>query len=184
MSQSRDGGNADAGTEDPASDRFEEDVLALVPALRRYARSLMRSDPDGEDLLQDCVEKVLARRAQWRGINLRAWAFTIMTNLCRNRHRHIAMHPQVPLDEDLGLQAENRESDPLERLRLERALNGLSVENRSVLMLVVIEGYRYQDVAEMMEVPIGTVMSRLSRARHQLAAAMKDDNVIRMRRPK
>src|SRR5688572_30507089 len=113
MSQSRNGGNADAGAENPASDRFEEDVLALVPALRRYARSLVRSDPDGEDLLQDCVEKVLARRAQWRGVNLRAWAFTIMTNLGRNRHRYLSMHPQVALEEDLGLEAENRESDPL-----------------------------------------------------------------------
>lgn len=184
MSPSRNGGNTDAGGDSPASDRFEEDVLALVPALRRYARSLVRSDPDGEDLLQDCVEKVLARRAQWRGVNLRAWAFTIMTNLGRNRHRYLAMHPQVALDEDLGLEAENRESDPLERSKLERALNGLSAENRSVLMLVVIEGYRYQDVAEMMAIPIGTVMSRLSRARRQLAEAMKDDNVISMRRPK
>jgi len=167
-----------------APDRFEEDVLALMPALRRYSRSLVRSDPDGEDLLQDCVEKVLARRAQWRGVNLRAWAFTIMTNLSRNRHRHTALHPEVELDDTLGLQAETQASDPLERSRLERALNGLSAENRSVLMLVVIEGYRYQDVAEMLAIPIGTVMSRLSRARHQLAEAMKDDNVISMRRPK
>ncbi|MBD9488463.1 RNA polymerase sigma factor [Ensifer sp. ENS11] len=184
MSSSRDGVNMDAGAKSPASDRFEEDVLALMPALRRYSRSLVRSDPDGEDLLQDCVEKVLARRAQWRGVNLRAWAFTIMTNLSRNRHRHTALHPQVELDDNLGLQAETQESDPLERSRLERELNGLSAENRSVLMLVVIEGYRYQDVADMLAIPIGTVMSRLSRARHQLAEAMKDDNVISMRRPK
>ena len=184
MSSSRDGVNMDAGAKSPASDRFEEDVLALMPALRRYSRSLVRSDPDGEDLLQDCVEKVLARRAQWRGVNLRAWTFTIMTNLSRNRHRHTALHPQVELDDNLGLQAETQESDPLERSRLERALNGLSAENRSVLMLVVIEGYRYQDVADMLAIPIGTVMSRLSRARHQLAEAMKDDNVISMRRPK
>lgn len=184
MSSSRDGANADAAAHGPASDRFEEDVLALMPALRRYSRSLVRSDPDGEDLLQDCVEKVLARRTQWRGVNLRSWAFTIMTNLSRNRHRHTALHPEVELDETLGLQAENHESDPLERSRLERALNGLSAENRAVLMLVVIEGYRYQDVADMLAIPIGTVMSRLSRARHQLAEAMKDDNVISMRRPK
>lgn len=184
MSSSRDRMSEGAEANAAAPDRFEEDVLALMPALRRYSRSLVRSDPDGEDLLQDCVEKVLARRAQWRGVNLRAWAFTIMTNLSRNRHRHTALHPQVELDDDLGLQAETKESDPLERSRLERALNGLSAENRSVLMLVLIEGYRYQDVADMLAIPIGTVMSRLSRARHQLAEAMKDDNVISMRRPK
>ncbi|OOG73515.1 RNA polymerase sigma factor [Sinorhizobium sp. A49] len=184
MSSSRDRMSEGVEANAAAPDRFEEDVLALMPALRRYSRSLVRSDPDGEDLLQDCVEKVLARRAQWRGVNLRAWAFTIMTNLSRNQHRHTALHPQVELDDDLGLQAETYESDPLERSRLERALNGLSAENRSVLMLVVIEGYRYQDVADMLAIPIGTVMSRLSRARHQLAEAMKDDNVISMRRPK
>lgn len=184
MSSSRDRMSEGVEADAAAPDRFEEDVLALMPALRRYSRSLVRSDPDGEDLLQDCVEKVLARRAQWRGVNLRAWAFTIMTNLSRNRHRHTALHPEVELDDTLGLQAEAQVSDPLERSRLERALNGLSAENRSVLMLVVIEGYRYQDVADMLAIPIGTVMSRLSRARHQLAEAMKDDNVISMRRPK
>ncbi|WEX76267.1 RNA polymerase sigma factor [Sinorhizobium numidicum] len=184
MSHGRNGPDMSAGAEAPAPDAFEEDVLALVPALRRYSRSLVRSDPDGEDLLQDCVEKVLARRAQWRGVNLRAWAFTIMINLYRNRHRHSAQHPEVEFDDALGLVAEEADTDPLERLRLERALARLSADNRAVLMLVVIEGYRYQDVAEMMAIPIGTVMSRLSRARRQLAEAMKDDNVIALRRPK
>ncbi|QFI66977.1 hypothetical protein EKH55_2103 [Sinorhizobium alkalisoli] len=167
-----------------ALDDFEENVLALMPALRRYSRSLTRSDADGEDLLQDCVEKVLARRAQWRGVNLRAWAFTIMTNLYRNRHRRQTQHPEVELDETLDLVTEEERGDPLERRRLEQSLDRLSPENRSVLMLVVIEGYRYQDVAEILAIPIGTVMSRLSRARRQLAQAMKDDNVIALRRPK
>ncbi|MCA1443683.1 RNA polymerase sigma factor [Ensifer sp. IC4062] len=184
MSHGRDGQEGSAGTDPSAPDAFEEGVLALMPALRRYSRSLTRSDPDGEDLLQDCVEKVLARRAQWRGVNLRAWAFTIMTNLYRNRHRHRAQHPEVELDDELGLAAAEDNADPLEKLRLERALDRLSAENRSVLMLVVIEGYRYQDVAELMAIPIGTVMSRLSRARRQLAEAMKDDNVVALRRPK
>ncbi|HXV29573.1 MAG TPA: RNA polymerase sigma factor [Sinorhizobium sp.] len=184
MSHGRDSPKTSAEAEASAPDDFEENVLALMPALRRYSRSLARSDSDGEDLLQDCVEKVLARRAQWRGVNLRAWAFTIMTNLYRNRHRHQAQHPEVEFDDALGLAADEESADPLERRRLERALERLSVENRSVLMLVVIEGYRYQDVADILAIPIGTVMSRLSRARRQLAEAMKDDNVIALRRPK
>ncbi|OAP38551.1 RNA polymerase subunit sigma-70 [Sinorhizobium glycinis] len=184
MSQDRDGSDASAGADASAPDAFEEGVLGLMPALRRYSRSLARSDSDGEDLLQDCIEKVLARRQQWRGVNLRAWAFTIMTNLYRNRHRHRALHPEVEYEEALGLVAEDQNADPLQSRRLERALDRLSAENRSVLMLVVIEGYRYQDVAEMMAIPIGTVMSRLSRARRQLAEIMKDGNVIALRRPK
>lgn len=184
MSHDRDGPKASAEAEASAPDEFEENILALMPALRRYSRSLARSDSDGEDLLQDCVEKVLARRAQWRGVNLRAWTFTIMTNLYRNRHRRQTQHPEVEFDEALGLVAEEESADPLERRRLEHALDRLSAENRSVLMLVVIEGYRYQDVAEILAIPIGTVMSRLSRARRHLAEAMKDDNVIALRRPK
>ncbi|MHC2351039.1 RNA polymerase sigma factor (sigma-70 family) [Sinorhizobium meliloti] len=90
----------------------------------------------------------------------------------------------MEFDEALGLRAEEDNADPLERQRLMRGLERLSADNRAVLMLVVIEGYRYQDVADMMEIPIGTVMSRLSRARRQLAEAMKDDNVIALRRPK
>ena len=184
MSHDRNGPQTGAEAAASVPDSFEEGVLALMPALRRYSRSLMHSDPDGEDLLQDCVEKVLARRAQWRGANLRAWAFTIMTNLYRNRHRRKAQHPEVQLDEELGLAVQEQDADPLERQRLVRALDRLSADNRAVLMLVVIEGYRYQDVAEMMAIPIGTVMSRLSRARRQLAEAMKEDNVIALRRPK
>ncbi|WP_457661669.1 RNA polymerase sigma factor [Sinorhizobium medicae] len=184
MPHGRDGLKNGAGETISSPDPFEDKILALMPALRRYSRSLARSDTDGEDLLQDCVEKVLARRMQWRGVNLRAWAFTIMTNLYRNGHRHRARHPEVEFDQALDLRAEENNADPLERQRLVHALEQLSADNRAVLMLVVIEGYRYQDVADMMEIPIGTVMSRLSRARRQLAEAMKDDNVIALRRPK
>ena len=69
----------------PSPDTFEGQILALLPSLRRYSRSLTRSDVEGEDLLQDCVEKVLARRGQWRGINLRGWVLTTMTNLYRKQ---------------------------------------------------------------------------------------------------
>lgn len=168
----------------PSAETFENQFLSLVPSLRRYSRSLAKSDSDGEDLLQDCVEKVLVRRGQWRGINLRAWAFTIMTNLHRDRHRRFNQHPSVELDETLGLTAEDVSGDPLEKTRLQRALNALTPEYRSVLMLVVVEGYAYQDVADMLSIPIGTVMSRLSRSRRQMAAHLAEDNIVTLRRPK
>ncbi|MCW0001956.1 RNA polymerase sigma factor [Pararhizobium sp. YC-54] len=172
------------GGNPPSADTFENQILSLVPSLRRYSRSLAKSDSDGEDLLQDCVEKVLVRRGQWRGVNLRAWAFTIMTNLYRDRHRRIVQHPSVELDDTLGLTAEDVSGDPLEKTRLHNALNALSADHRSVLMLVVIEGYGYQDVADMLVIPIGTVMSRLSRARRQMAAHLAENNIVTLRRPK
>ena len=172
------------GAHPPSADTFENQILSLVPSLRRYSRSLAKSDSDGEDLLQDCVEKVLVRRGQWRGVNLRAWAFTIMTNLYRDRHRRFAQHPLVEFDDTLGLTAEDVSGDPLEKTRLQNALNALSPDHRSVLMLVVIEGYGYQDVADLLAIPIGTVMSRLSRARRQMAAHLAENNIVALRRPK
>ncbi len=168
----------------PAPETFEGQILALLPSLRRYSRSLTRSDNEGEDLLQDCVEKVLARRSQWRGLNLRGWALTIMTNLYRNARRNGPRNMTVELDAAESLPSPAVPSDPLERARLEDALNGLSEENRAVLMLVVVEGYTYSEVATALDIPIGTVMSRLSRARQRVAERMKADNVITLRRPK
>jgi RNA polymerase sigma-70 factor (ECF subfamily) len=173
-----------ADTTSRAPDDFEAEVLALMPSLRRYSRSLARSDADGEDLLQDCVEKVLARRSQWRGLNLRGWMLTIMTNLYRNGLRREGGRNFVDLDESADLPAAESNADPLERLRLEAALNSLSEDNRAVLMLVVVEGYSYQDVATLLDIPIGTVMSRLSRARARMTSLMSADNVVTLRRPK
>nr|WP_307233406.1 RNA polymerase sigma factor [Pararhizobium capsulatum] len=168
---------------------FEEQVLSLIPLLRRYSRSLARSDADGEDLLQDCVEKVLVRRAQWRGGSLRSWAFTIMTNLYRDGYRRARLHPPVELsDETTPLpqqdQSEAPLGDPLEKQRLNQAINALSPDYRAVLMLVVVEGYSYQEVADTLSVPIGTVMSRLSRARRQMTEHLALSNIVPLRRPK
>jgi RNA polymerase sigma-70 factor (ECF subfamily) len=168
----------------PAHESFEGQILALLPSLRRYSRSLTRSDTDGEDLLQDCVEKVLARRGQWRGLNLRGWVLTIMTNLYRNQRRSTVRSNLVDLEGAVELAAPEVPNDPLERARLEDALNGLSEDHRAVLMLIVIEGYTYQQVATVLDIPIGTVMSRLSRARQQIADRLKADNIITLRRPK
>jgi RNA polymerase sigma-70 factor (ECF subfamily) len=168
----------------PAPETFEGQILALLPSLRRYSRSLTRSDADGEDLLQDCVEKVLARRRQWRGLNLRGWVLTVMTNLYRNQRRSTVRSRLVDLDGAVDIAAPEAPTDPLERTRLETALNSLSEDHRSVLMLVVIEGYTYQEVATALDIPIGTVMSRLSRARQQIGQRMKADNIITLRRPK
>ncbi|MBY5899344.1 RNA polymerase sigma factor [Rhizobium leguminosarum] len=168
----------------PAPETFEGQILALLPSLRRYSRSLTRSDTDGEDLLQDCVEKVLTRRGQWRGLNLRGWVLTIMTNLYRNGRRGKARDGLVELDAAEDLAASEPPADPMERARLDDALNSLSEEHRAVLMLVVIEGYTYGEVAAALDIPIGTVMSRLSRARRRVAERLKADNIITLRRPK
>lgn len=188
MSPSPDGtdgtAEASASTGSRPLNGFDRDVLALVPALRRYSQSLSRSNADGEDLLQDCIEKVLSSRGQWRGINLSAWAYRIMTNLHRNGYRKSARWPSVDIDAVPDMAAPADDNDPLERKRMRAALDALSPDNRAVLMLVVLEGHSYQEVAKLLDIPIGTVMSRLSRARKQLAERLRRDNIITLRRPK
>lgn len=173
-----------SGASAPGSAPFERDMLSLLPALRRYSLSLTRSRAESDDLLQDCVETALARQASWRGVNLKAWIYTIMTNLHRNRAGRKRRHPVVDLDEAAEIPSSAPPDDPLERDRLRAALDGLPDEHRAVLMLVVVEGYAYQEVADMLGVPIGTVMSRLSRARGRLRDVLAEKNIVALRRPK
>lgn len=163
---------------------FEAQILALLPQLRRYSRSLTRSDPESEDLLQDCIEKALVSRAQWRGANFKSWLYRIMTNLHLNARRSMKRQPSVGIEELEAVEARMGSDDPLEKRSLIRALETLPKEARVVLMLVVVEGYAYQEVADILEIPIGTVMSRLSRARQALREKMREENVIHLRRPK
>ena len=159
-------------------------MLALLPQLRRYSRSLTRSDSDSEDLLQDCVEKVLVHGSEWRGGSFKSWVYRIMTNLHLNTRRSLARRPSSPLDEAEGLAAAAAPDDPLQRRRLMQALDSLPADGRAVLMLVVVEGHAYQEAAEILQVPVGTVMSRLSRARQALRERLREDNVVAIRRPR
>lgn len=163
---------------------FDAQILALLPQLRRYSRSLTRSDTESEDLLQDCVEKALTHRAEWRGANIRAWAYRIMTNLHLNTRRALARRPAIAIEAAETVAAPIAPPDPLERNRLVQALEILPKEARAVLMLVAVEGHSYQEVAEMLEIPIGTVMSRLSRARQMLRQKLQEENVIHLRSPR
>jgi RNA polymerase sigma-70 factor, ECF subfamily len=170
------------GNGPPAPQSFEGRIMALLPDLRRHSRSLTRSDIDGEDLLHDSVERILLARTTWSGTNLRAWVLTIMTNLYRNGTRRERRFPSVDIENAEALQTADGFGDPQERNRLARALDTLSPEFRAVLMLVVIEGYSYAEVAEIMKTPVGTVMSRLSRARAELSRLLAADNIIPLRR--
>ncbi|KAB2786947.1 RNA polymerase sigma factor [Brucella anthropi] len=172
----------EADVSHPASESFEGQLLALLPVMRRYSRSLAKSDAEGEDLLQDCVAKALSRRGQWRGLNLRGWILTMMTNLYRNGYKSRARTRHETLDAAENVSVAATETDPFQLQQLEEAINSLPEDNRAVLMLVVVEGYSYGEAAEMLGIPVGTVMSRLSRARHRLAEHMSGSNIVTLRR--
>ena len=147
---------------------FRQSVQASIPALRRYARALARDSEIADDLVQDTLVRALRSEHLFHGGNVRSWLYTILTNLNRNRLRSIARRPiHTPIDEDDAFGVAGPEAGMRD---IERALASLVEEQRSALLLVALEGLSYREVAEVQCVPIGTVMSRLSRARAQIKA--------------
>jgi RNA polymerase sigma-70 factor (ECF subfamily) len=143
-----------------------------IPRLRRYARALVRDTEQADDLVQDCLERAWSRAHRWRpDSDLRAWLFTILHNLYVNAVRRGQRRPdRAPLPEtcrDPGAEGQERAM----RLRdVENGLAELAPEQREVLLLVCLEELSYREVADILGVPVGTVMSRLHRARERLRA--------------
>jgi RNA polymerase sigma-70 factor, ECF subfamily len=147
---------------------FHQDIEGSIPALRRYARALTRDAEIADDLVQDTLVRALRSEHLFHGGDIRSWLYTILTNLNRNRLRSLARRPAMSSIEDND--APDASSPDAGRRDIERALADLTEEQRSALLLVVLEGLSYREVAEVQGVPIGTVMSRLSRARLQIKA--------------
>lgn len=148
------------------------DALALqIPRLRRYARALTHDVSWADDLVQDTLERALQRRWLFRlNTNLTAWLFTMLYRLYLNeapRRRMVS----VPLEE---VPEPVAPGDPGQQIDLHRALARLSPEHRAVIVLVGLEQLSYQEVAEVLNVPVGTVMSRLARAREQLRRLLSE----------
>jgi RNA polymerase sigma-70 factor (ECF subfamily) len=155
------------------------DLAQYIPRLRRYARALTGDRGRADDLVQDTLERALVKFHLWRpGSDLRAWMFTIMHNVHINQLRSNSSIMVSPLDDE-ALQPSMRatQSDRLEVLDLETALARLPQEQRDVLLLIGLEQMSYEEAASVLNVPIGTVMSRLSRARERLRIFLKGDAV-------
>jgi RNA polymerase sigma-70 factor (ECF subfamily) len=147
------------------------EIAAHIPRLRRYARALAGDSHRADDLVQDTLERALTKFHLWRhGSDLRAWMFAIMHNVFINQ---LKARRELALDEAVedGLQSAPQ-SDPLELRDLDTALRRLPVEQREVLLLVGLEQLSYAEASQALGVPVGTVMSRLSRGRERLRAVM------------
>jgi RNA polymerase sigma factor (sigma-70 family) len=147
-------------------------LVELIPRLRRYARALVGDRATADDLVQDTLERAWTKLHLYRrGTDLRAWLFTVMHNVHVNRLR--AARPTDALDDELPELAQRApQGDRLLVRDLDRAIAQLPAEQRAVLLLVTLEEMSYEEVAHALGVPIGTVMSRLSRAREKLRAMM------------
>ena len=146
-------------------------IEAEIPYLRRYARALTGGAEAADDLVQDSLERAIARFDQFRsGTNLRAWLFTIVHNMRCDQHRRLVRRPmEIPID-DASQHASTRASqaDALHLADFRRAFGRLSEPHREVLALVGLEGLDYQRAAVILGVEVGTVKSRVFRAREAL----------------
>ena len=157
-----------------------------IPRLRRYARALTRDASRADDLVQSCLARAIAKEHLWEpGTDLRAWLFTILHNQHVNDIRRSVREGVSVAVEDVApvLTVTPNAVDSLQLRDLERAMNMLPEEQRQVILLVGLEGMRYEDVAAILDIPIGTVRSRLSRGRETLRKLMDLKSQVEDRGP-
>jgi RNA polymerase sigma-70 factor (ECF subfamily) len=164
-----------------------EAVLREVPRLRRYAVALLADRSRADDLVQDTLERALSRLHLWQsGTDMRRWLFTIMHNLHVNAvRRAIRRGSESPIDDAEERLVQNpSQPDSIAVRDLGRALQMLPTDQSEVLILVALEGMAYREVAQVLDIPLGTVMSRLSRARQALRRYLDGEDAPALRRVK
>ena len=157
------------------SESFEDQLAELLPRMRRFAHALSKNRSDADDLAQATVERALRSKAQWQaGTRLDSWLYRIMRNLWIDMVRSRSRKERFEAPED---EAQNLGEDPrdgmdaaLDLQRMMSAMQRLPEEQREVVALILIEGFGYREAAEMLDLPIGTVSSRLVRGRSALLA--------------
>jgi RNA polymerase sigma factor (sigma-70 family) len=160
---------------------IHEQIIELLPRLRRFARNLTRSPPDADDVVQIGVERALTRLDQWRSdARLDSWMFKIIRNAwidelrARNRRDKIFLSEEA--GEHIGTDSMERET---ERLSVHAAMARLPEDQRVAVSLVLVEGLPYKEAAEVLEIPIGTLTSRLARGRSALQSLLGTDGEVK-----
>src|SRR6266545_2387452 len=161
-------------------------IEPLIPALRRYAYALLRDRAAADDLVQDALERALLHWSSRRnGGDLRAWLFTILRNLHIGSHRQARRRgTAVALEESDLPETAAAQDIVLETQDVLAALDQLPEDQKSLMLLVGVEDFSYDEAARILDLPIGTVMSRLSRARRRLRSIVEGDRVTQLRRVK
>jgi len=156
---------------------FEDELTGLLPRLRRFAHGLSRNSADADDLTQMTIERALRSKAQWQpGSRLDSWLYTIMRNLwidtVRSRGRKDKLEAPPDEAEMLGHDPRAGIEASIDLQRVMIAMDQLPGEQREVIALILIEGFGYREAAELLDLPIGTVSSRLVRGRTALLALL------------
>lgn len=163
---------------------FLDEIQACVPALRRYARALTRNADQADDLVQDCIERALRKRGLFRPTGpMQAWLYRMLLNLYRNGLRQTRRRgDHVPI-ESLLVEPSTAAPQPgrIALAEMSRAIDQLPGDQREALLLVVLEGVSYEEAAGILEIPAGTLMSRLYRARTALRQLTGTQEETRLR---
>lgn len=157
------------------------EIASLLPRMRRFARSLTFHREDADDLVQVAMERALGRSEQWTpGTRLDSWIFRIMKNAWIDEVRSRARRDELFVPEEAGEQVgDDFAQAHQQRLAIQKAVSLLSEEHRLVVGLVLVDGLAYKDAAEVLEIPIGTLTSRLARAREALQQILSDQTKAR-----
>lgn len=152
---------------------FEQDLLALLPRLRRFAASLMRDRADGDDLCQATIERALRAKGQWQvGTRLDSWTYRIMRNIWidegRARHRAAQTFVASEAGETIGDAGDRAIEARMMLSDVDRAMQALPDDQKEAIALVLVEGLSYREAAAVLDIPVGTLTSRLVRGRGAL----------------
>lgn len=167
--------------------KFETKLIEYIPNLRRYAVALTRNNAcHADDLVQDTLERALKKHSLWiRNSNLRAWLFTIMHNLFINQVKKSALYVHENIEDHEHKQS--TAGDPSQDYfltQLKQHMDDLPIRQKEVMLLVSLEGFSYEEVASILDIPVGTVMSRLHRSREKLRHTLFKENSTPLRRVK
>ena len=152
-----------------STDVLRREIATLLPRLRRFGRSLTGHREDADDLVQLAIERALIKSRQWQpGTRLDSWIFRIMQNAWIDEVRARSRYARTFLPPEAGEHIAASGSSQDDSIAIEQAMRQLSAEQRAAVALVLVEGLPYKDAAQVLEIPIGTLTSRLARARETL----------------
>jgi RNA polymerase sigma-70 factor (ECF subfamily) len=153
-------------------------ILAEIPRLRRYARALLRNRDSADDLVQDCLERALGKLDGWRtGDNPRRWLFTIMHHLFvdqMRREKRRGEAAMLPIEASEAMAVPAHQAESVASHEILDALQAISPDRRTALLMVAVEGFSYAEAANVLGVPAGTLMSRIARGREELRTILED----------
>ncbi|MDT0604982.1 RNA polymerase sigma factor [Thalassotalea castellviae] len=153
---------------------MKNEIIALIPMIRRFAYSLTGNHHDADDLLQNTIERILTKGVP-EDVELTKWMFRVCRNLWIDEYRSRQVRQAATQSPELHEQAVQGEQEQTQKLRVRevnQAMSVLPTDQRSILSLVAIQGMSYKEVSETLSIPIGTVMSRLARARSSLSQCL------------